>query len=162
MDFFMTWILGIVQGIIANLIDLSNLRRNKKPCSGQITEPAPQSLVCRKIECNGTANNIPKDHSLVIAVEINGDIWPKRTILNYNKNRWSAVIFEHGTTAGQIALSLFLVTEQTRVSIDSWLAEGERIGHYKPWKGIPNSVRLDETIVILDLENDKRDFTVKT
>lgn len=110
--------------------------------AGSFTEPRPNDVVGRTIQCSGVVTGLQPGLSLWLAVEARDFLWPKESrVLPDANNRWSVPIFEDGMTDA-FAVSLYVTDANADRRIRDWLEAGRRTGQYTELRGIPGARRL--------------------
>jgi hypothetical protein len=110
--------------------------------AGSFTEPRPNDVVGRTIQCSGVVTGLQPGLSLWLAVEAGDFLWPKESkVLPDATNRWSAPVFEDGMI-DEFAVSLHVTDANADRRISDWLEAGRRTGQYTELRGIPGARRL--------------------
>ena len=110
--------------------------------AGSFTEPTPNDVVGRTIQCSGVVTGLQPGLSLWLAVEAGDFLWPKESrVLPDATNRWSVPIFEDGVT-DEFRVSLYVADANADRRIRDWLETGRRTGQYTELRGIPGARRL--------------------
>lgn len=118
-------------------------RPSLEAVSGGITDPRPAEVVNRKFSCSGWGKGFVPGLNLWLAVEINGRIWPKESlILIENDGSWRKIIFEEGAS-GDFSLSLFAADAKGNKHIQAWLDRCNQFGTYPELRRTPGMIRLD-------------------
>ena len=110
--------------------------------AGSFTEPRPNDVVGRTIQCSGVVTGLQPGLSLWLAVEAGEFLWPKESrVLPDAANRWSVPVFEDGMT-DEFAVGLYVTDADADRRIRDWLEAGRRTGQYTELRGIPGARRL--------------------
>ena len=110
--------------------------------AASFTEPRPNDVVGRTIQCSGVVTGLQPGLSLWLAVEAGDRLWPKESkVLPDAANRWSVPVFEDGM-ADEFSLSLYVTDGSADRRIRDWLEAGRRTGQYTELRGIPGARRL--------------------
>lgn len=88
-------------------------------------------------------DNAQKNARLLLAVEVDGLIWPKEP-LALAQNGWSLYIAEGGNPPdGKFVLSAWHAPETAEEVIENWLQTGRLTGDFPGLEELPNATRLD-------------------
>ena len=110
--------------------------------AGGFTEPRPNDVVGRTIQCSGVVTGLQPGLSLWLAVEAGNFLWPKESkVLPDAASRWSVPVFEDGMT-DEFAVSLYVTDAIADRRIRDWLDAGQRTGKFTELRGIPGARRL--------------------
>jgi hypothetical protein len=110
--------------------------------AGSFTEPRPNDVVGRTIQCSGVVTGLQPGLSLWLAVEAGDCLWPKESrVLPDAANQWSVPVFEDGVT-DEFAVSLYVTDANADRRIRAWLDAGQRTGTFTELRGIPGARRL--------------------
>lgn len=110
--------------IIAAIIDVA-FRGEKAPDAvGKITMPMNGSGVSSPLMVMGELKNVPKDHTVYVAVERGEMIWPQEPQISALDRRWSISIGLKGIEPGEpFQLALICVSPEAKRRFDRWFAQ---------------------------------------
>lgn len=109
---------------------------------GRIKSPKSRSAVSRHFQVEGTVNNMTADQHLILAIRVDGLLWPKGEV-QMNGSIWKSEVHENGNPPrGKFTLELYRVENNGYDEIITWLARGEQTGHYPGLRKINNGVKL--------------------
>lgn len=114
---------------------------NRNP-RGRIYYPRNRDWVPRFFRAEGTVDNLPAGQQLLLAVEIDGLVWPKGKVQIIGSS-WISEVHEAGSPPnGQFTLSLYLVSDRGYGEIATWLEHGRLSGGYPGLERIRDATRL--------------------
>lgn len=134
----------IIAAIITVLFSSSGSVNTKIEARGKISIPRNNVSVERNFLASGELENIPRNHSIWLAVEKENLIWPKKPTISPNDKRWSKMIEENSIPLGEtFSLSLLCVSPKAQAIIEHWLEQCSLKGEYPGLREIEEVSRLD-------------------
>lgn len=109
---------------------------------GEILEPQPGQSVEKTFPCLVRVEDLDARCHLWLAVEIDGQIWPKERELRLEEDgTWRGTVREEGRTEA-FSLSLFAASDKSSKAIRAWLDRGDATGSYDAFSRLPGTRRL--------------------
>jgi hypothetical protein len=107
--------------------------------NGEIFEPQRNQVVEKTFPCSVWVENLGAACHLWLAVEINGQIWPKERELHLDEDgTWRGIVREEGGPE-VFSLCLFAAGDKANQQIEAWRDRGIDTGDYQAFRRLPDT-----------------------
>lgn len=146
----LSWVAWASAGII--LFAVSANVAAQKPPVGKIEMPPQGQAVPRTFQASGSISNLPKGHSLWLAVLVGDLLWPREPKITPTAGKWFSTVSEGGNPpGGRFSVVLLATTPSATADLEKWFKRGDFSGI--PRHKIRGMLVLDE--VPLALQQDQ-------